>query len=53
VDIATEKDGEIDAPFFNAKLNKLLNKARIRDSKCDIRFTAAETLISSIGLDSI
>ena len=36
--------------FFNQKLNKLLNKARIRDSKCGIRFVAAEALISSTGL---
>ena len=53
MDIVTEKSGEVDAPFFNAKLNKLLNKARIRDSKCDLRLTTAETLILSIGLVSV
>jgi len=51
--MATEESGEVDAPFFNTKLNQLLNKARIRDGKRHIRFAATETLISSVGLVSV
>jgi len=40
--MATELTDEGNLTLFNKKLNKLLNKARMRDCMCDPHYTATD-----------